>query len=56
MERFHSAEQLAAYAGLNPRIRQPGQWAGKTPLRRPSMFSCVRPFTCLLSPLNATTL
>ncbi|MEY2333470.1 IS110 family transposase [Acidithiobacillus ferrianus] len=30
LERFHSAKQLVAYAGFNPRIRQSGQWAGKT--------------------------
>lgn len=33
-ERFHSAKQLVAYAGLNPRIRQSGQWAGKTPIAK----------------------
>ena len=33
-ERFHSAKQLVAYAGLNPRIRQSGQWAGKSPIAK----------------------
>ena len=34
LERFHSAKQVVAYAGLNPRIRQSGQWAGKTPIAK----------------------
>ena len=34
LERFHSAKQLVVYAGLNPRIRQSGQWAGKTPIAK----------------------
>jgi transposase len=34
LERFHSAKQLVAYAGLNPRIRQSGQWAGKNPIAK----------------------
>ena len=33
-ERFHSAKQLVAYAGLNLRIRQSGQWAGKSPIAK----------------------
>lgn len=33
-ERFCSAKQLVAYAGLNPRIRQSGQWAGKSPIAK----------------------
>ena len=33
-ERFHSAKQLVAYAGLNPRIRQSGQWDGKSPIAK----------------------
>lgn len=34
VERFHSAKQVVAYAGLNPRIRQSGQWAGKSPIAK----------------------
>ncbi len=34
LERFPSAKQVVAYAGLNPRIRQSGQWAGKTPIAK----------------------
>ncbi len=30
LTRFHSAKQVVAYAGLNPRIRESGQWAGKS--------------------------
>jgi transposase len=30
LDRFHSVKQVVAYAGLNPSIRQSGQWAGKT--------------------------
>ena len=33
-DRFHSAKQVVAYAGLNPSIRQSGQWAGKTPIAK----------------------
>ena len=33
-ERFCSAKQLVAYAGLNPRIRQSAQWAGKSPIAK----------------------
>ncbi|MBE7564437.1 IS110 family transposase [Acidithiobacillus sp. HP-6] len=29
LTRFHSAKQVVAYAGLNPRIRESGQWASK---------------------------
>jgi transposase len=34
LDRFHSAKQVVAYAGLNPSIRQSGQWAGKTPIAK----------------------
>ncbi|MEB8487564.1 MULTISPECIES: IS110 family transposase [Acidithiobacillus] len=34
LERFHSVKQVVAYAGLNPSIRQSGQWAGKTPIAK----------------------
>ena len=34
VERFHSAKQVVAYAGLKPRIRQSGQWAGKSPIAK----------------------
>ena len=34
LERFSSVKQVVAYAGLNPRIRQSGQWAGKTPIAK----------------------
>ena len=34
LDRFHSVKQVVAYAGLNPRIRQSGQWAGKTPIAK----------------------
>ena len=34
LDRFHSAKQVVAYAGLNPRIRESGQWAGKTPIAK----------------------
>jgi len=32
--RFHSVKQVVSYAGLNPSIRQSGQWAGKTPIAK----------------------
>lgn len=34
VERFRSAKQVVAYVGLNPRIRQSGQWAGKSPIAK----------------------
>lgn len=34
LERFHTAKQVVAYAGLNPCIRQSGQWAGRTPIAK----------------------
>ena len=34
LDRFHSVKQVVAYAGLNPSIRQSGQWAGKTPIAK----------------------
>lgn len=34
VERFYSVKQVVAYAGLNPRIRQSGQWAGKSPIAK----------------------
>ena len=34
LDRFRSAKQVVAYAGLNPRIRQSGQWAGKSPIAK----------------------
>ncbi|MHB1266850.1 MAG: IS110 family RNA-guided transposase [Acidithiobacillus ferriphilus] len=34
LERFHTVKQVVAYAGLNPRIRQSGQWAGKSPIAK----------------------
>jgi len=34
LERFQSAKQVVAYAGLNPRVRQSGQWAGKSPIAK----------------------
>jgi len=34
LERFHSVKQVVAYAGLNPSIRQSGQWVGKTPIAK----------------------
>ena len=34
LERFHSAKQVVAYAGLNPRIGQSGQWTGKAPIAK----------------------
>ena len=33
-ERFVSPKQMVAYAGLNPRIRQSGQWNGKTSIAK----------------------
>ena len=34
LDRFRSVKQVVAYAGLNPCIRQSGQWAGKTPIAK----------------------
>ncbi|WP_279116682.1 IS110 family transposase [Acidithiobacillus thiooxidans] len=34
LDRCHSVKQVVAYAGLNPSIRQSGQWAGKTPIAK----------------------
>ncbi|WMT46210.1 MAG: IS110 family transposase [Acidithiobacillus caldus] len=34
LDRFHSVKQVVAYAGLNPSIRQSGQWAGRTPIAK----------------------
>ena len=34
LDRFPSVKQVVAYAGLNPRIRQSGQWAGKSPIAK----------------------
>ena len=34
LDRFSSAKQVVAYAGLNPSIRQSGHWAGRTPIAK----------------------
>ena len=34
LDRFPSVKQVVAYAGLNPTVRQSGQWTGKTPIAK----------------------
>ena len=44
---FTDAKQAVAFAGLAPRLRQSGRWAGQTHSPRPETDYCARPFTCL---------
>jgi len=34
LERFERVRQVVAYAGLNPRVRQSGQWTGASPISK----------------------
>jgi len=44
---FDDPKQAVAFAGLAPRLRQSGQWAGQTKLcPRPAPPCCVRRCTC----------
>ncbi|WP_366144758.1 transposase [Acidithiobacillus sp.] len=55
-ERFESPKQMVAYAGLNPRIRQSGQWnVGRLPSPRRAIPSYARPFICPPFVQNAST-